>query len=620
MTRINIFDSVVDKYNNYLERVIITALNSILIFLLLNKLGYQTYVDIIIPIVAIVSIVLPEVMAPIITLLFAIDKLYTLYDAITPFDILDSFFIIVLTIIIPIVLEIKYQSLQAFISAESVLGIPLTSILILAGISERRTPSINILSSLPLFYLLINLIKTNFYFSTSEIEILAIGILGILLGSYIFGINRIFSIAGILPSIIGFYALYFNSINFRLTDLIAEIIIISIAISGVSALLSSMKENKTKKEKIQEQIGIIKKEIDETLLTIGRIKSYAELQEKFENAIIKEEENLIDLSKKLDKCEDLKCINSIYPQFKDKKREITDKINDILFNIIIDYNGIVDYLKKYGIKIDEIPIPKDKVNLTETDIDNIQRILADINKNTTFALNYINSIIDSLEKINGIKLNRYYITDYSVLPKAIEELEKNNAADSATKIIEIDREILSNLTLNEYRQEKLELAKIVNDFYSRKILVSDIPQIDKITEKILELVLKYINSSINTLSSLLNVAKVQSIENLLNLTKEIKNSLEDQKKSIYEKLSYLIASVPSLKEVDEILENEDGINALFTILKDNGQIIENKILEDGCIKVEDIGINSKLSKYVAEYLSKDGIKTEIVKDQVCISK
>ncbi|ARM76341.1 hypothetical protein [Acidianus manzaensis] len=621
MTRISIIDKLVGRYNNYIERLLITVLNSLLIFILLNKLGYNTYIDIIIPIVAIVSIVLPEIMAPIVTLLFAISELYTLYDGVTPLGILNGFIIILLALIIPIILEIKYQSLQAFISAESVLGIPLTSVLILSGISEKRSPLVNVLSALPIFYLLINFLKTNLVFSISEIEIIIISIAGILIGAYIFGINKIFSVLGVIPAILGFYIFYYDSFNFVFTRITMETMIISIAVAGSSILFYSIKESKAKHEKIQDQIDLIKKEIDETLLTLGRIKSYAELEEKFGSAITQDENTIIELGKQLDNCKNINCIQNIYPQFKEEKTEIENKINDLLFSLIIDYNNIVTELKKSGIKIEEMQIPKDKVKLNESYIDYIQKILLDINKNVNLALNNINTIIESIEKINGNKLNKYYITDYSVLPKAIDELQKNNVIISTSKLIEIEREIISNLNMKEFTKEKLEISRQINDLYSRQILISDIPQIEKISEKLVKLISSYITFCIDKLNSLSNISKIKSIENSLSNIRETKKILDDQSKPLYDKLSYVMSNIPSLVETEDIIENENSLIALFTILKDNEEIISNKMYEEGCIKVEDLGINSSLSKYVAEYFSsRNGIKTKIVKDEVCISK
>lgn len=612
----SIIENLFSNYNHYIERIVIAILNASLTILLLNRLDYESITGIIVPIVVIISVVIPEIMAPIVTILFTIVRLYSLYDYVTPLGILEGFFIIVLGIILPIILEIKYHTLQAFISAESAIGIPYTSYFLLAGIAEKRGITVNVLSAIPLVYLALNFINgTNT--SLEQIEIIILGIAGILIGAYLFGIRRSLSLIGIVPSIIGIYVLYYGTLAFTLTSVIIYISLVAIIISAISVIFTVLKENRTKAEKRNEQINLINKEIDETLLVLGRIKSYAELEEKLGNAIIEDESGLIEISKNLEKCKNFECIKKEYEEFKNRKKRIEDKINSLIFNLIIDYNNAANEIKKTGIPLDEIQIPKDKIRLSEADIDNIQRILADINKNTIIALNKINAIIESLQKLSGIKLNKYYITDYSLLPKAVSELQKDSLVNDVVNIINLDREVISALQMIGYEKEKIELSKKINDYYSRNLIISEIPDIEKVTASLITSIIKYLDQCALKLSQMNENVKLPSIYDSVKIIREIAKQISDDSKPLKERLNYVITYIPTILNIETLILNEAALNALFTILKDNEEIIKTKLSEEGCIKIEELGISEKFGKYIVEYFSKDGLDLTIVQDKIC---
>lgn len=616
MARKSIIGNLLDNYNSYIERIVITVLNSLLVVLLLNELNYQSFLEIVIPIIAIVSFVIPEIMAPIATLLFIVTKLYTLSSPLTTIDIINGFFLVLLGIIVPIIIETRYQSLQAFISAESVIGIPMTSYFLLAGIAEKRNAKINILSATPLLYLILNSIKTYTPPTLSQIELLILGTIMILIGAYLFAIKVPINLIGLIPSIIGIYILYYNTLNFTITDTITYISIVAVIVSGLNVTLNFLKENKAIREKRNEQISLINKEIDETLLVLGRIKSYAELEEKLGNVIAEEESNLLEVPKKLEKCKNFDCIKKEYEEFKQKKKQIEEKINTLIFNLIVDYNNAVSEIKKSGIIINEIQIPKEKIRLSETDIDQVQRILTEINKNTVFALNKINSIIEAIEKLTGIKLNRYYVTDYSLLPKAVTEIQKDNLINEIVNIVNLDREIIINLRLIGHEKEKIELSKKINYYYSKNLILADIPDVEKIANNSLNLVINYLDDSIKRLNKISENGKIASINEYVKFAKAIKEEL-NRDTPVKQKLEYLITYLPTITNIEDIIANEDAINALLTILRDNEELIKTKLYEEGCIKIEDLGINQKFAKYVAEYFSKDGLKLTIVQDKIC---
>ncbi len=146
-----------DKFNDYLERAVLAMLNSLLSVEVIKSFSLPpTYEYVIVPIVLIVTLFVPFFMTSFISVLYVSVTIYNflLQHTLTPYQgYLEVFLVVLLGILVPVIVELKFKSLQAFISINSVIAhtaFPISAIFLLSGISERRGVLVNALSSLPL--------------------------------------------------------------------------------------------------------------------------------------------------------------------------------------------------------------------------------------------------------------------------------------------------------------------------------------------------------------------------------------------------------------------------------------------------------------------------------------
>ncbi|PVU75851.1 hypothetical protein DDW13_04355 [Acidianus hospitalis] len=569
--------------------------------------------------VAVISFFLPEIVSPALTILFTIYLAYTELNLNQLSGMIEIISIIILNILVPILIEIKYGSMQGFISSEAIIGFPISSLLLLSGIAEKRNPTANVLSSLPLFFIIFNHFDTRMYSTNAIYYYILLGIISLVIASILFSLKQLISISGIIFSFIGLSTLfYLTPLPHPIPLNLIYTIIVAAIVNTIFTGFYELKIRKQRKEKIQEELSLIKKEIDSSIISLGRIRSYAELEDSLSNIIAEDEKSILEISKKADQCKSLDCINSIYNDFISAKKNIEDKLSQYIFNTVIEYNNVIKELKKNGIILEEISIPSEKIMLSEDDIDKIQKILSTINKNISVGVSEINSIIDSIEKISGIKLNRFYITEYSSIVSAIDYLKKNNVLTYVNQCVSYDRDILTKLEFYGFENRKLEIARKLNEYYGKEILLSDTKNIEKESNQLLIIMNEYLNNIKNELEKIWKISKLSNIKNKIEVIDSLINEL-NKDDAILKKLSDVLTAIPEISNAEKIIEEKDNIYALFTILRENEDIIREKLNEEQCIELEELGINSKLSSYVIEYLKERNINVKLDTNKICLS-
>jgi hypothetical protein len=615
------FIKLTTNYCNLYEKIILMILNSILVYILsLNLHFIYNYNLEIISVVAVISFFLPEIVSPALTILFTIYLAYTELNLNQLAGTIEIISIIILNILVPILIEIKYGSMQGFMSSEAIIGFPISSLLLLSGIAEKRNLTANVLSSLPLFFILFNHFD-NIMYSTNVLfyYYILLGIISLVIASILFSLKQLISISGIIFSFIGLSTLFYLTPLPRPIPLnLIYTIIVAASVNAIFTGFYELKIRKQMKEKIQEELSLIKKEIDSSIISLGRIRSYAELEDSLSNIIAEDEKSILEISKKADQCKSLDCINSIYNEFISAKKNIEDKLSQYIFNTVIEYNNVIKELKKNGIILEEISIPSEKIMLSEDDIDKIQKILSTINKNISVGVSEINSIIDSIEKISGIKLNRFYITEYSSIVSAIDYLKKINVLTYVNQCVSYDRDILTKLEFYGFENRKLEIVKKLNEYYGKEILLSDIKNIERESNQLLIIMNEYLNNIKNELEKIWKISKLSNIKNKIEVIDSLINEL-NKDDAIIKKLSDVLTAIPEISNAEKIIEEKDNIYALFTILRENEDIIREKLNEEQCIELEELGINSKLSFYVIEYLKERNINVKLDNNKICLS-
>jgi len=605
---------VLDKYSDYIERIFLSILNSVLAYGLSIFLGLNSqYLYLIIPIVALTSIVIPFITSPVITVLYIVNLIYNKVMFInTKFINFDfSIYIlleIILAIIVPLLIELKYKSIQGFISINSLLSysmIPFFSIFLISGISEKKSSIINALSSLSLLSIIIYSNLLDF-----DLKMMVLESTLIIFGSIIFGLKKFLSPIGAIFPTLAFY-LYFDSLPITYIILMGTI---GALINLVPTIDMEYSKKNSTKEKFNSTKENLRKEVENTLLIMQRLiennLSFDEL-----NSILSQSKNtLANIDNNIDKCQNTQCLNELLEKFSDNKKEIQNSINEIVFNTIISYNEVIDKLKKYGINGEEIQISNDKFSLDENGIDYISKIFLDINKNVNMVLNDLNGNIDDLQKLIGINLNKIFITDFRKLPDLISFIQDKNLITKLQSLVEIEKEIITKLNDPKINMVKLDLSKKLNLINLSNITFYEVKQIVLISKELDNI----LNSEISDING-----------NLYNLNSEIGKDLEQQHKIVYAKLtnqkilydkfSNFLSSINLINDCIEISENKEEIESLYQILNDNSKEILSRIYENKCISVSDLGIDKKFSKYVSHWLNKNGVKTTYIKDKICLS-
>ncbi|BDC19711.1 hypothetical protein [Acidianus sp. HS-5] len=606
------------KYCNIYEKIILVVLNSVLIYILSSNLSFiHNYSLEIIAVVAVISFFLPEIISPALTILFTIYLAYKELNLNQLSGMVEIFSLIILNILVPILIEIKYGSMQGFISSEAAISFPISFPLLLTGIAEKRNIIINVLAALPLFFMIFYHLGNTL--NITFIMYLSIGIISLIISSILFSIKQVFSITGVIFGFIGLSALiYLTLLPHPIPSNLIYATVIAAAANAIFSGFYEFKTRKQKREKIEEEISLIKKEIESSIVSLGRVRSYAELEDSLSNVIAEDEKRILDISKKIEECKSLDCVNSAYNEFATSKKSIEDKLSQYIFNTVIEYNNVVNELKKNGILLEEIDIPKEKIVLSEDSIDKIQKFLSTINKNISIVISEINSIIDSIEKISGIKLNRFYITEYASVINAIDYLRKNNVLSYANQCLGYDRDILTELEFYGFENKKIEIVKKLNEYYGREVLLSDIKTIERESSQVLILIKEYLNYIETELQKIWEVSKLNDISYEMGFIHELINKLNEND-AIFKKLSDILTSIPEISNAEKLIKEKDNIYVLFTILKENEDIIKEKLNEEGCIELEDLGINTKLSTYVIQYLKERNVNVKLDTNKICLS-
>jgi hypothetical protein len=277
-------------------------LNSILVYILsLNLHFIYNYNLEIISAVAVISFFLPEIVSPALTILFTIYLAYTELNLNQLPGMIEIISIIILNILVPILIEMKYGSMQGFMSSEAIIGFPISSLLLLSGIAEKRNLTANVLSSLPLFFIIFNHFDTIMY-STNVLfyYYILLGIISLVIASILFSLKQLISISGIIFSFIGLSTLfYLTPLPHPIPLNLIYTIIVATIVNAIFTGFYELKIRKQRKEKIQEELSLIKKEIDSSIISLGRIRSYAELEDNLSNIIAEDEKSILEISKKL---------------------------------------------------------------------------------------------------------------------------------------------------------------------------------------------------------------------------------------------------------------------------------------------------------------------------------
>ncbi|MEM4041426.1 MAG: hypothetical protein QXN58_01225 [Saccharolobus sp.] len=611
---------------DYINRVIIAVINSIIFYRIVFGFISIDYIYFIVAIIAVVSFFFYKPLS--IVFLFAylaqnsiIYKtiytlsLYPLVNNTYSYQyIIELFIFLMILLLVPLILLLKFGSISSIIASTSLLlsnYYPYMLLFAPFGIAQKNDKTIvNILSIIPLLGLPISLYYIYSYNSTL---LISSSILIMTAGS-LFGFKKLYSLSGSLLLVI---SLYLTKINF---ELIILIFLVSIVLNLIPNILQFINSNLSSKKEIIEQKNRISENIQNILNNLNKIKDMIKNYDDDELTLIfnKYVNILNEMLNNLNGVNDMKTLTNIEIELNARKLEIERVLNDYIFDKITEYNEIVDVIKNYGIIMEKIEPLTEPIRLDDNGAIKINNVISKINKNIDILYKHTKNINHSLNELLGINIentmkliDKKKIIEHVKILLSIENINNCKACvNSLSKILQM----LNSLRLGSATDQDLLKAIIkLNDekpatfvIKAKEIAIKGINSINTVLYKIKE-EYNYVLKEIPSLD------KYKEIDILNSLEEETK----DKTKPLCKRIEILLSSSQVIQDIVNITEHKNEIRDVINLVKDNYDVLMQKVLEEGCIKISDLGISLEFGKFIDIALQEKGSTLRVVNDSIC---
>ncbi len=609
---------------NYANRVVVAIINSILAFRIAYIFININYAYFISAVMAAISFFIYTPMSIVLLLAYLIENAVInkqLYDiSLTPLIASHSteylillIILLVLLIIFPLVTFVKYESVNSVITADSILISLLNPFFILFlpfGAAEKNPrKAINILSTFPILVL-----GNNLFFDVNNYSLWTFIAL-IVTSGVLFGINKIYSLVG---SFTLFLALYLIKLNILICILI---FLTSVILNLVPNIVEFINSNYYIKNEILNKKNGLLKEIDEIGKVLNSIKILLNDNTEFVAIIQKYFKILDELKNSISNSNSINEINNFEREFNARKLELERRINDYLFELISEYNDVIEKIKKYGIILERIDIPNELIKVNEDGAQKIQQISNKISVTLNQIYRTLNNISNSLKSTLGIDLSKEikFMDIHASLDYLNIALSEGNIK-SCKNCIDLLLKSLQYMNSMGYQSpSSQEILKLVIKISDEKPATFILKAKD-VLQQGLEINIDNLNKIIDEYSKIVNEVPLLSKYKSTELLNQIQNELRDNSKPICKKLEIIASSVEILGDVMSIIKDKSKIIDVINLVNENYDIIFQKVLEEGCIKVMDLGISVNLAKYIELALEEKGSKLRVINDSICYMK
>ncbi|WP_369610886.1 hypothetical protein [Sulfurisphaera javensis] len=509
--------------------------------------------------------------------------------------------IIVFLLIVPIIHLAVRKNSRGLISASSLIlqyfNPTYSFIFYFSGISFNENYIDGILSFLPFIYLLFNY----------NIHNLIVPLIFLLIASIIYSYNKHFySIIGVFPLAI---SAYYLSTTFGISTIYYGIIL-SAVINVIDKVINTTKNIKENKEAFFALKNKITEEIKNITTALYSIKSDIG---KERSDIIKlldtTQTSLSSLQNKLNECNNLKCLNEINDELNNSKRILTIEINNVLFDLIREYNDFTLELKKIGVNLTELEYPKEEIKIEEI-VNFYRQLKQTIESNLILATNIINNMIENLSKDLGIMQDKITIINMNFISSKLNGIDVSLIDKKLNSCTSKALEVVSVFG----NEEDYELKKSLADLSLQQFTVSKLNNATKILEKINNIFLvdlSALNNSLKALSSIYNLPEIDNLTNLINI--EIQ-TLQTPDMPYCEKISRLYNSISEIKEAIELANNKDTLTQLSELV----ETLLPQILETGEVNLDEVGINDKYVNFIIALLNKKGFNAKVEGNKILL--
>ncbi|QKQ99484.1 hypothetical protein GWK48_02925 [Metallosphaera tengchongensis] len=607
-------------FNDIVERIGITVLNSVLFYFIATQLKITDYLAFGEGIIIVLTALLPYILAPAITLIYIVSfnfsSLLLNGSAVSLVNMENFVIMLVFLFILPVLIQVKGGSLQGFITAESSLSLLFSPSLVGIGVAEKgRDLKFNILSSLAVLYIIITYVLNNLAKVLSQPDLIVPVVLGFILfiiSSVVFTRRSALSVLGLIPlypSISFMFTLPFTSTLTIVGTIIGGLV------NGLPVAINALREKTQAKSTLLKEKNQIIGEIEQKIVLVNNIKGGSpDLPVDLISALSEIESKLKDSISKINSCNDSKCITSMLEDFRKTSEEIDKMLNDSIFKIIIDYNQIAEKIKNLGLNIEEIQIPS-RLRLNETDVNSIIKIVSSIDRNTYLTVNRINKTIEGLEKTIGGKYNRLFVTDFKSLGKISLFLEDKAVIEKAEECLSMQADLVRELSFAYSPESKQRLSRKINEIMIESFSMDKIEEIINVSNDTFKAIAEYLEYVSNK-KELVEKTGLPEAKEYIKILSETYSSFKNDSPTC-EKLRRVYSIISVLNDVDQMIVDAQSIGALFQLLEGLKDVMVVKLNEEGCVALADLGIEPKYGRYVTSWMQTIGINATIKGDQIC---
>ncbi|MEM3225499.1 MAG: hypothetical protein QXS44_00370 [Saccharolobus sp.] len=609
---------------DYINRVIIAVINSIIFYRLVFGFISIDYIYFIVAIIAVVSFFFYKPLS--IVFLFAylaqnsiiyktiyMLSLYPLVNNTYSYQyIIELFIFLMILLLVPLILLLKFGSISSIIASTSLLlsnYYPYMLLFAPFGIAQKNDKTVvNILSIIPLLGLPISL----YYIYSYNLTLLISSSILIIAAGLLFGFKKLYSLSGSLLLVI---SLYLTKINF---ELIILIFLVSIVLNLIPNILQFINSNLSSKKEIIEQKNRISENIQNIVNNLNKIKDMIKNDDEL-TLIFKKYINILnEMLNNLKSVNDMKTLTNIEIELNARKLELERVLNDYIFDKITEYNEIIDVIKNYGIIMEKIEPLTEPIRLDDNGAIKINNVINKINENIDILYKHTKNINYSLNELLGINMentikliDKKKIIDYVKILLSTENI--NNCKVCVNSLFKI-LQMLNSLRLGSATNQDLLKAIIkLNDekpatfvIKTKEIAIKGIDIINTVLYKIKE-EYNYVLKEIPSLD------KYKEIDILNSLEEETK----DKTKPLCKRIEILLSSSQVIQDIVNITEHKNEIKDVINLVKDNYDVLMQKILEEGCIKISDLGISLEFGKFIDIALQEKGSTLRVVNDSIC---
>ncbi|MEM0294141.1 MAG: hypothetical protein QXF93_06035 [Saccharolobus sp.] len=609
---------------DYINRVIIAVINSIIFYRIVFGFISIDYIYFIVAIIAVVSFFFYKPLS--IVFLFAylaqnsiiyktiyMLSLYPLVNNTYSYQyIIELFIFLMILLLVPLILLLKFGSISSIIASTSLLlsnYYPYMLLFAPFGIAQKNDKTVvNILSTIPLLGLPISL----YYIYSYNLTLLISSSILIIASGLLFGFKKLYSLSGSLLLVI---SLYLTKINF---ELIILIFLVSIVLNLIPNILQFINSNLSSKKEIIEQKNRISENIQNIVNNLNKIKDMIKKDDEL-TLIFKKYINILnEMLNNLKSVNDMKTLTNIEIELNARKLELERVLNDYIFDKITEYNEIVDVIKNYGIIMEKIEPLTEPIRLDDNGAIKINNVINKINENIYILYKHTKNINYSLNELLGINMentikliDKKKIIDYVKILLSTENI--NNCKVCVNSLFKI-LQMLNSLRLGSATNQDLLKAIIkLNDekpatfvIKTKEIAIKGIDIINTVLYKIKE-EYNYVLKEIPSLD------KYKEIDILNSLEEETK----DKTKPLCKRIEILLSASQVIQDIVNITEHKNEIKDVINLVKDNYDVLMQKILEEGCIKISDLGISLEFGKFIDIALQEKGSTLRVVNDSIC---